>query len=1224
MSLTFKELIESERAQLKPGAAPGEIVVEREGAADEPWVSFTDRDHLGIALSGGGIRSATFNLGLLQALNAKGVLGHADYLSTVSGGGYVGGMWSAWRRYQLNSDFIGPQRQPEWIARNCPDNSCRAAGDAADENFPHQKRHDDVAEGAARDTREPFEIRHLREFSRFLIPRVGFFQSEMWAALTTIFAGTLAALVATTALLSVTLCLWFLLAYSMSFQVPERKAAVFGLLALLPLAIGEIAWRRMGKNGTSPRAIWAYVLWSVVTLAFAVTIFWLGQTTSLEQSFSWHTDPVPLPWDGAGEYPVAEPYASSLDLGWFLPAAAWLGASVALLLLRSLSLRWLPQSNRGGLPAYDRAISRCLAPALVWSALVLIWETAHWLRSQTHSYHVLAGGSPLVFGFLFAQLRAWLEKPKTTASEFSARLIQAIKPMIPQLLATAAMVSAIVWAAVLVQDFAFGPHWAAFVFGSLAIVVVAAFAFDPARMGMHDFYRARICRCFLGAARASGQPIDRATTEQAYDDVRLAEFDRPNLRPIQLVCTTANNLAGDTLTSLYRGARSAVLSRAGVSLGNHTAPQPDLRLSSALTASAAAFNSQMGRLSMDLGPAVAFVMTALNLRLGLWVPNPARVKPAPSFLPGLLYFQEMFGRTECNPDPRKSRKADFSVAVDPHRQPAKAETPRVACHLHLSDGGHFENLALYELVRRHCRYILISDCGADPELAFDDLANAIRCIREDFGVEIELDVAPLRPDERGRARQHAVVGTIHYNGASGLDKGRIVYFKPTLTGDEPPDVVQYQKRNASFPNESTGDQFYDEAQWESYRKLGEHAVNAVFTFTEDFRGADTRFVDKLFLEAGRQWHSAPNAQHEIFLALTERCAALEADIRDNAPVALRQEFFPEMLHAALVPRDDAAVDESKTPYYLMMVIQVMEDVWIGAELDKYWSHPLNEGWMNYFQRWASTPSFRQWWPVLRSIYCIGFRDFARDRFDLPLRHVEAAPARGAGSRMATARLRVPEKSATALAGMAWDRWCDRYGRPAMAPGGAMEYLLQLESTHRTTPAEIQVGFLLYRVVAEPARPTRAEWTSREMFIPHALEGAGLTVRFLDALIAEFRSARPDIGELRVTINVKKSRALPRDPRPEGSAPHRPGRAERILMLQTLNFYKSRGFTYAERSADDPERRVLRLDLRSEHPDDPNDPPSHDRARDRDGDRPRGTPGPVRSATKPAVTVAQES
>ena len=155
---------------------------------------------------------------------------------------------------------------------------------------------------------------------------------------------------------------------------------------------------------------------------------------------------------------------------------------------------------------------------------------------------------------------------------------------------------------------------------------------------------------------------------------------------------------------------------------------------------------------MDLGPAVTFLMSALNLRLGLWVPHPKNGFRGYYQFPGRFFLLELLGRSQAN-----------------------------ARNLLLSDGNHFENFGLYELIRRHVRYIIVSDCGADPEVAFDDLANVLRRVREDFGVEIELDVSALRPGDSRLSNQHAVVGTIHYNGIIGMDKGTIIFFKPTLT-----------------------------------------------------------------------------------------------------------------------------------------------------------------------------------------------------------------------------------------------------------------------------------------------------------------------------------------------------------------------------------------------------------------------------------------------------------
>ena len=83
--------------------------------------------------------------------------------------------------------------------------------------------------------------------------------------------------------------------------------------------------------------------------------------------------------------------------------------------------------------------------------------------------------------------------------------------------------------------------------------------------------------------------------------------------------------------------------------------------------------------------------------------------------------------------------------------------------VHLSDGGHFENLGVYELIRRRCRYVVSLDAGEDPEASDENLANLIRLVRIDFGVRIQIDTHPLRAEGPDRlTRSHAVVGTLHY------------------------------------------------------------------------------------------------------------------------------------------------------------------------------------------------------------------------------------------------------------------------------------------------------------------------------------------------------------------------------------------------------------------------------------------------------------------------------
>jgi hypothetical protein len=197
-------------------------------------------------------------------------------------------------------------------------------------------------------------------------------------------------------------------------------------------------------------------------------------------------------------------------------------------------------------------------------------------------------------------------------------------------------------------------------------------------------------------------------------------------------------------------------------------------------------------------------------------------------------------------------------------------------HWYLSDGGHFENTACYELIRRRVPFIICSDAGQDPRYDFPDLANLVRKARIDFGAEIQIvrrqgdvstddpgvefplpkleelvhpnlldiigtpeDFAPLtsdphsddddedHPPRRRFCRCHALLARIHY-----LDTNEfswLLLIKPSLMGDEATDVLQYQRSHSMFPQEPTSDQYFDEAQWESYRKLGEHIGTELFT-----------------------------------------------------------------------------------------------------------------------------------------------------------------------------------------------------------------------------------------------------------------------------------------------------------------------------------------------------------------------------------------------------------
>jgi hypothetical protein len=167
-----------------------------------------------------------------------------------------------------------------------------------------------------------------------------------------------------------------------------------------------------------------------------------------------------------------------------------------------------------------------------------------------------------------------------------------------------------------------------------------------------------------------------------------------------------------------------------------------------------------------------------------------------------------------------------------------------ARYWYLSDGGYFENLAAYELIRRRVPRIIIGDGSADPTYQFGELANLIRKVRIDFDAEIDpFDLATagnipanilqhlgtlddLRPGATNP--KHATLFWVHYKSTPGRSS-LLLYLKASLTQDETEDVLNYHAAHLEFPHESTGDQFFEEEQWESYRKLGEHIGSPLFT-----------------------------------------------------------------------------------------------------------------------------------------------------------------------------------------------------------------------------------------------------------------------------------------------------------------------------------------------------------------------------------------------------------
>jgi hypothetical protein len=677
----------------------------------------------------------------------------------------------------------------------------------------------------------------------------------------------------------------------------------------------------------------------------------------------------------------------------------------------------------------------------------------------------------------------------------------------------------------------------------LATLGIVLWWFDPSSLGLHEFYRSRLARCYLGAGRlgepprsdeAQDQADARAWVERAHDDMWLHE---DNGLPIHLVCCAGNQTrSSNHLATLHRGARSVVLSRFGISMGRYWKPDIALRLSSAMTASAAAFNSLMGERSVVLGRAVSFVMTALNIRLGLWVPHPAHQDNGRrnwNSLTGRQFFHEMFGSAQCRDNPADQ-------------------------YIHLSDGGHFENLALYELVRRHCRYIVVVDAGEDAQFTFNDMGRAVRRVREDFGVEIEIDLEPIRPDAKGYSKQHLAVGTIHYDGVVGTDKGTIVYLKPSLNGDEPPDILQYKRRKPDFPHETTVDQFFDEAQFESYRRLGEHMANESFRRLENLLYDPAVLADEtLFWRLHQVWDRRPPwMENEGGVKLWDNAREFVTNLGTagtGSHASDTQSAFAEYIGLSPTLKDA----EAQQLLLAIEACQLMEEAWVVCQLENNWSHPAASSWMCCLHRWASLSAVRRWWPAIKPLYGEAFQSFAENMFHLQNTKDLPRPEIGLPESNEIGDLTIPLAS-NHLAAMS-----PEFNFTQQRDKTVHQLMLELPPS-TTARRKLQLGLAIVQETQ-----WSASWMIDDMFVVPQFSNGGYIGVLLEELIRHYSGKHADNGDgkdFRLEVDLGDPASLSGGEQQtlhhqQVALRNRRDFASRRRQTDYIGFYRSRGFRY---------------------------------------------------------------
>jgi len=850
-------------------ACEREAIREPDGHHDGPGRPLT-----GLAFSGGGIRSATFNLGIVQALAELRLLRQFDYLSCVSGGGYIGGWLSAFIHLRCNGRVEDAEPQ------------LHAGG----------------SENSA--------IRFLRSYSNYLTPKVSFFSADTLTAVATYLRNlylnfSLLLLALGGLLLLPRLLVWFarwITGWEGAHAAAEAKllplfgggvACIFvamifiglnlasrgafktrpfhtrqaGVLTLVVLPALLSAWLiaygfYAGAERLDRISLGGWVLWGMLVYVPPWLLGWLlGRFLERHNRDQQRFNSARVV--AMAGYAVLAGALSGLLLAAFAEATEWIrevgkgysGSWIASALATALLLKFYSLTVVGHIGLMGRYFSHdsrewwsrlggwVLLVALIWAAMFSIVYLAPAFFRWAPQAFVAAGGVTWVLstiaGVLIGRSAKTAADTRATWRDRAAQLMPYVFVVgllgllsfgLHQLLMLPLFCSGCEphpathprFMDVLYQESSNFQHvditWVAILcIGSLATAAALAWRIDVNLFSIYHFYRQRLVRSYLGASRCKLRVPHPFTGFDPRDDIRLADLCRdiggkPRCqRPYPIYNTAMNLVAGKQLAWQERRAAAFAFTPTAVGysfilpdekgqlLGHYRPTSQYMEgvwMGSVMAISGAAACPNMGYHS---SPALTFLMTVFNVRLGHWSPNPANEdhwkKHDPPF-GGIYLLSELFGRTQ-------------------HSSP----------FVYLSDGGHFENLGIYELVRRRCACIVAIDAGQDADNQFDDLGNAIRKCYADFGVVIDIHAEDLQSG-------YSAVGRVIYPTREGTSEqpaeGCLIYIKPRLTGCEPADLLNYKCTHPGFPHQSTSDQWFDESQFESYRKLGHHIGKAVF------------------------------------------------------------------------------------------------------------------------------------------------------------------------------------------------------------------------------------------------------------------------------------------------------------------------------------------------------------------------------------------------------------
>jgi hypothetical protein len=739
----FHEVFEAEIALINQRRAedfrdPIELEIEApEDISGEPVLAPAENANVvGLALSGGGVRSAAFCLGVLQALEATDVLKRVDYMSTVSGGGYIGCALTATLEWS---------KIPGWPVDKFP--------------FTSRLKED-----------EPPSLQHIRDHSNYLFANGAIdllHNASIYARGLCVNAALVAPFVLGASALT-------LLAYTAATS-NLAKLPIFGFLNPFGL------------------------MYFVVTVDLALLLLVVGITWGIFQSTRARQRELEIPgtltrWVGA--------LVIVFFVCAFCEAQPFVLGALAKTSPTSLVELVLGRINK---------ISALLAPVGAVIAF-LASKIGEFVKSATESPKVrvqivgFAAKVAIYFGGLIVPLVLWVIYLNVTlwGLSLSAKGSWYLVP---------AFYSA-----------------AAFLFFILTLFM------RPNANSLHPLYRDHLGKAFIFKPQTRSVRKDLKRWRPLLSDITL------QYGPYHLINTALN--VQDSKTANRRGRNADFFVFTPRFLGSKstgyvaTRDAEDVAIGldfpTVMAVSGAAVSSNMG--AQSIKPLTA-TLALLNIRLGYWMRNPLRLREAKPLRPQVRYRAVAEFRRKRNLVANYYFLAElFGLLSDQFKS------------VYLTDGGHIENLGIYELLRRRCRVIIAVDAEADPQMAFGSFNTLERYALIDLGIRIDLPWQEITNeslatgkeiDEKGDAEKHhgphCAIGEINYPGGR---KGILIYIKASITGDENDYIFDYKKRYGDFPHETTLDQMFSEEQFEAYRALGFHAAYGLFNRSDKFAHLD--------------------------------------------------------------------------------------------------------------------------------------------------------------------------------------------------------------------------------------------------------------------------------------------------------------------------------------------------------------------------------------------------